>query len=214
MMQDISLHLMDVLENSAKAGAKNVRVDFAWSDARLRVRIEDDGPGLPPEIAADPTDPYRTTRRERPVGLGLAFLRQSAEATGGRLGVDSTPGKGVVVTVEFVFGGADAKPLGDLPGVLAMTTVAWPELDLRVTVHGTNLVLDMKAVKAELDGVPLDHPAVRVFVGELLEGGLSQLMAWGGQEFALENQATEAQEGRAGPAGRPAGGHTPPSVFP
>jgi len=213
-MQDIALHLLDVLENSAKAGAENVRVDFTWSDTRLRLRIEDDGPGLPPDIAADPTDPYRTTRRERPVGLGLAFLRQSVEETGGSLVVASTPGKGVDVAAEFIFGSADAKPLGDLPGVLAMTTVAWPDLNLRVTVGGGDLVLDMKAVKAELDGIPLDHPAVRAFVGELLEGGLAELMAWGGQEFDLDQQAAEAQEGRADPAGPPAGGHTPPSVFP
>jgi len=184
-MEDISLHLLDILENSAKAGAKSVCVDFSWSANRLQVRIGDDGPGLPPEIAADPTDPYRTTRRERPVGLGLSFLRQSAEETGGWVRVESVPGKGVTVTAEFAFGTVDAKPVGDLPGVLTIVAATWPDLDLKVTVR-SELVLDMQAVKAELDGVPPSHPAVRTFVAELLEGGLAELMAWAGQEFTMD----------------------------
>jgi hypothetical protein len=65
-----------------------------------------------------------------------------------------------------------------------------------------------------LDGIPLDHPAVRAFVGEQLESGLAELMSWAGEEFVLENQAVDVQEGRADPAGPPAGGDTPPSVFP
>jgi len=185
-MEDISLHLLDILENSAKAGAKNVSVDLSWSGARLQLRIADDGPGLPPGIATDPTDPYRTTRRERPVGLGLAFLRQSAEETGGSVTVSSVPGKGVTVTAEFAFGTVDAKPLGDLPGALMLAAVTWTDLDLRVTVRSQEVVLDMHAVKSELDGISPSHPAVRTFVEELLQGGLAELMTWAGQEFAMD----------------------------
>lgn len=215
-MQDISLHLLDVLENSVKAGAKAVRLDFTWSGNRLRVRLEDNGPGLPPEIAADPTDPYRTTRRERPVGLGLAFIRQTAEESGGRLTVESKTGRGVTVTAEFLFGTVDAKPLGDLPGVLATATVAWPQLDLRVTAHDGEPFLDTAALKAELNGVPQDHPAIRAFVGELLDEGLADLMAWAGEEFhlPLPNLPPHVQEGRTNPTGRPASGVPSPSVFP
>lgn len=184
-MEDISLHLLDILENSAKAGARNVGVDFSWATSRLQIRIGDDGPGLPPEIAADPTDPYRTTRRERPVGLGLAFLRQSAEETGGWVRVDSTPGKGVTVTAEFAFGTVDAKPLGDLAGVLMIAAVTWPGLDLKVTVR-SEVVLDMHGIKDELGDIPPSHPTIRTFVEELLKGGLAELMAWAGQEFTMD----------------------------
>ena len=184
-MQDISLHLLDVLENSAKAGAKAVALDFSWSGARLRVQIADNGPGLPPEIATDPTDPYRTTRTERPVGLGLSLLRQSAEQSGGSIRVESEPGEGVTVTAEFGFDSVDAKPLGDLISVLLIAAVSWPDTDLRVTTQCESDILDMKTVKGELDGIPLSHPAVRTFVVEHLREGLAELMAWAGQEFDM-----------------------------
>ncbi|MBT7299066.1 MAG: ATP-binding protein [Victivallales bacterium] len=186
MMEDISLHLLDVLENSAKAGAKTVCVDFTWArDDALQVRIADDGPGLPPEIAEDPTDPYRTTRTERPVGLGLSLLRRSAEESGGALRVQSEPGRGVTVTAEFHFGTVDARPLGDLPGVLAMSAVSWPGIDLRVSTRTTHEILDMTTVKSELAGIDPSHPAVRAFVEELLQGGLAELVTWAGQEFSM-----------------------------
>jgi hypothetical protein len=183
-LEDIALHLLDILENSAKAGAEQAEVEFSWHESCLRIRIRDNGPGLPPEIAADPTDPYRTTRTERPVGLGLSLLRQSAEESGGAIAVVSQPGQGVEVTAEFHFGTIDARPLGDLPGVLAMCALSWPELSLRVTT-GEDVILDMKLVKSELDGLPLSHPAVRTFVEELLRDGLAGLVAWAEQELEM-----------------------------
>jgi hypothetical protein len=185
-LEDISLHLLDVLENSAKAGAEGVDVDFFWQGPRLRIRIRDNGPGLPPDIAADPTDPYRTTRTERPVGLGLSLLRQSAEESGGSISVKSERGKGVEVIAEFLMDTIDARPLGDLPGVLAMCVLSWPDLDLRVTAGSDDVILDMKLVKSELDGLPLDHPAVRNFVEEQLRSGLADLVAWAKQELHMD----------------------------
>jgi anti-sigma regulatory factor (Ser/Thr protein kinase) len=182
---DISLHLLDILENSAKAGAGCVDVDFAWGDSQLRICIRDNGPGLPPEIAADPTDPYRTTRQERPVGLGLSLLRQSARESGGDVEVRSEPGKGVEVVADFLFGTIDARPLGDLPGVLALAALSWPGLDLRVTTGTGNVVLDMQLVKAELDGVEPTHPAVRAFVEEQLRDGLAELVTWAQEELDM-----------------------------
>ena len=184
-MESIALHVLDILENSAKAGAKTVAVDFAWSGATLRITIADDGPGLPPAVAEDPTDPYRTTRTERPVGLGLALLRQSAEESGGSLQVRSAPGQGVTVVAEFRLDSVDARPLGDLAGSLALWAVAWEGTDLRVSTFAGDPVLDMQAVRNELDGASASHPAVRAFVGELLQGGLAELVKWSEQEFTM-----------------------------
>jgi hypothetical protein len=65
-----------------------------------------------------------------------------------------------------------------------MCVLSWPELDLRVSTGG-DVVLDMKLVKSELDGLPLSHPAVRAFVEELLRGGLAGLVAWAEQELEM-----------------------------
>ncbi|MCK5801382.1 MAG: ATP-binding protein [Lentisphaeria bacterium] len=184
-MEDISLHVLDILENSAKAGATKVELIFGWRDAALNIGIRDNGPGLPDHVAAAPADPYTTTRTERPVGLGLALLKQSAEESGGCMTVESQPGRGVAVQVEFLFGGPDAKPLGDIIGTLSTAVLAWPGADMKVLLALGTVVLDMTIVKAETDGIPLSHPAVRGFIKEALQDGLADLLAWAEQGFNL-----------------------------
>jgi hypothetical protein len=164
---------MDVLENSAKAGATRVQVSLWWEGEVFCFEVADNGPGLPEAVAADPTDPYRTTRRERPVGLGLALLRAAAEQAGGRLEVYSEPGKGVRVTAAFPMRHVDAKPLGDLAGALLTSALGWPT-DLVVDVgRPPERILDLAEVRRELDGVSLSHPDVTAFLAGMIAAGLA-----------------------------------------
>ena len=78
-MKDLSLHILDIVENSVKAGAKTVTLEFSWHDTVFSFSISDDGPGFPKGVKEDPSDPFRTTRKERKVGLGLAMLKNSIE---------------------------------------------------------------------------------------------------------------------------------------
>ena len=75
-----------------------------WVSARAeggRVRVsgqvEDTGPGIPPEIAAQIFEPFNTGGAHRDgagAGLGLTICRQIVEAMGGAIGVSSAPGGG------------------------------------------------------------------------------------------------------------------------
>lgn len=158
-MKDISLHLLDIIENSAKGGASRVQVEFLRDGPRLEMRIRDNGPGLPSEVAADPTDPFATTRRERKAGLGLALLRMAAERTGGRVAVESAPGRGVAVTAAFDLAHIDAQPVGALDEALAAAIAAWPQLDFEVR-NGPDrrVILDTAQIKKELKGIDLSLP--------------------------------------------------------
>ena len=184
-MKDLSLHLLDVLENSVKAGARHVRVTFGWAGTVLRIVLEDDGPGLPPEIAVSPTDPFRTTRTERKVGLGLALLEQAAADGGGDLKVFSTPGRGVRLEATFDLSTVDAKPVGDLCESLTSAACAWPETALSVSTEDGNMILDMEEVSAVLDGMDPGHPAARRFVSDSLSEGLAELHGWVERVFHL-----------------------------
>ena len=178
-MKDISLHLLDILENSTKAGAGLVEVGFEWEKHWLTVRIADNGPGFPDSVRDDPTDPFKTTRKERPVGLGLALLKEAAEQTGGSLAVEGPHGKGVRIEARFDIAHLDAKPLGDLAGVLAASLAAWPGMDLVVKV-GTerDMVLDTRLVRKELDGVPFGNTKVQAWLSEEIRHGLNGLTHW------------------------------------
>lgn len=66
------------------------------TQARLPLQIEviDDGPGLPPDIAADVFEPF-VSGRENGTGLGLALVSKLIGDIGGWISVDSVPGRTV-----------------------------------------------------------------------------------------------------------------------
>ncbi len=66
------------------------------------LEVEDDGPGMPPAVAARVFDPFFTTKTEgKGAGLGLSVAYGIAAAHGGSLAVRSDPGKRTVFTVRL-----------------------------------------------------------------------------------------------------------------
>ncbi|MCX6364812.1 MAG: ATP-binding protein [Actinobacteria bacterium] len=115
-MHDLSLFLLDIIENSVRAGATRIRVGVAADRAAdsLEITVEDDGPGLP-VTPREALDPFYTTKKGKKTGLGLSLFRQAAEAAGGGLSVGrSTDLGGVAVRAWMGLGNVDRPPLGDV----------------------------------------------------------------------------------------------------
>jgi two-component system nitrogen regulation sensor histidine kinase GlnL len=70
------------------------RKDGTGSALPLQVKIIDDGPGIPPDIAADIFEPF-VSGRENGTGLGLALVSKIIGDHGGWIGVESQPGRTV-----------------------------------------------------------------------------------------------------------------------
>ncbi len=181
-MKTLTLHLFDVLENSAKAGATAVRIDFTAEGSTLHIELEDDGPGFPPHLLTNPADPYATTRTERPVGLGLALLRQAAEETDGTFRATNSKNGGAHLEMCVVMAHWDARPLGDPAGLILETAVAWPHLMLTVAVQveeGSRVqAFNAVRVAEALDGLPLSHPSVHSILQADLEASFAPLIKW------------------------------------
>lgn len=129
-MEDLSLHILDVVQNAVRAGARTIRIrlrEDRRSD-RLTLSIRDDGRGMDAETARRATDPFFTTKGGKRVGLGLPFLAQAAEETGGRLSVRSAEGRGTAVRAVFRPSHPDMKPQGDVVETLAALVTAHPEI--------------------------------------------------------------------------------------
>lgn len=131
-MKELSLHLLDLIENSVAAGACHIDIILEEDPNadRLRLTIRDDGRGMPMELASSATDAFTTTRSARKVGMGLALLAAAAEQARGCFSLSSTPGRGTKVTVEFQLSHIDRAPLGRLDETLATAAVLHPDLDL------------------------------------------------------------------------------------
>jgi signal transduction histidine kinase len=155
-MEDLSGHLLDIVENAVRVGAKCVWVELEQDpDAdRIRLCIRDDGPGI--ALEGDPADPFVTTKREKAVGLGLSFLRQAALEAGGRFEIKTEPGKGTAVEAVFRASHPDCKPLGDLIGTLRALFAVFPEISFHVTLSlgGRRMEVDTEELRARLNGQP------------------------------------------------------------
>ena len=100
-MNNLSFHITDITANSIRANASEIGLSVEEQDTRIVIRITDNGSGMDAETARRVTNPFYTTRTTRKVGLGLPFLIQNAEQTGGSVTLTSEPGKGTEVRASF-----------------------------------------------------------------------------------------------------------------
>jgi signal transduction histidine kinase len=131
-MEDISLHILDIAENSLKAGATRISIAIE-DDAKSRILkliIEDNGCGMDGETSKEALSPFYSTKRTTSFGLGLPLLKQAAQDTGGDLVLESQPGKGTKVTAVFKSDHIDMKPLGDLKTTLITLQMSHPEVEI------------------------------------------------------------------------------------
>jgi signal transduction histidine kinase len=131
-MEDISLHVLDIAENSIRANARNVNIVMIEDKKNdlLTLKIEDDGEGMDEEIKAHALSPFFTTKKGKRVGFGLAFLSHSAEEAEGAMKVESEPGKGTKITATFKLGHVDRKPIGKMNETIRCLKITHPEINI------------------------------------------------------------------------------------
>ncbi len=134
-VRDLSLHILDMIENSLRAGASIIAISFEADDAKdiLKIIVEDNGRGLsvPPEAAMDP---FYTTKSGKKTGLGLALWKGAAERAGGHVVINRSQLGGVAVTAVMGLSHIDRSPLGDLAETIGAVVCTNPEVDFRVAV--------------------------------------------------------------------------------
>jgi len=135
MLEELSLHLLDMAMNSLAAGARCVQIAVLESAKRnwLIVRVRDDGHGM------DAATLERVLRghsgkqsRKKKIGLGLALLRQTSEMCGGHFHVRSAPGRGTAVAASMRYHHVDRPPLGDLQATMLALCAANPAVDVQL----------------------------------------------------------------------------------
>lgn len=180
-MKDLSMHIMDILQNSTRAKAKNITLEVVenHNNDTLTLVFKDDGCGMDAKMVENVVNPFFTTRTTRKVGLGLPLLKQNAEMTGGSLAIKSQVGVGTVVTAIFGYSHIDRPPMGDLPGTLVLTIAAYPDIHFlfhfvrKKTDADTDYILDTDELYEALDGVSLQEPEVMAYIKEMIEENIA-----------------------------------------
>jgi anti-sigma regulatory factor (Ser/Thr protein kinase) len=174
MMPEIALNILDIAENSVRAGASliEITVSVQFQEDTLTVVITDNGCGMTQEEKEMVQDPFYTTRTTRKVGLGVPFFKQAAESTGGSFRIDSEKGKGTAVTAVFGLSHIDRMPLGDISASVYTLIVFHEKIDFRYTyICGEkSFVLETREMRAMLgEEISFSEPEVSAFIKEYLE---------------------------------------------
>ena len=130
-MEDLSLHILDVVENSIRAQAKRVEISVVEDKEKdlLALEIKDDGKGMDSWTQSRAAQPFFTTKEGKRIGMGLALLAQATKEANGRFEISSTPGVGTRIKATFLYSHPDRKPLGDIPATLETLIAGNPGVD-------------------------------------------------------------------------------------
>lgn len=171
-MRDLSLHILDLAQNSVRAEAKTVGLSVLLDEEGiLSIIIEDDGKGMSVELLARVQSPFATTRTTRKVGLGIPMMAENCRLAGGGLSLESTPGQGTRLIATLNTASIDCLPLGDLAGTvttLATANPERPEFTLHCRSPKGEMRFDTREIKAALQGVSLSEPEIAAWMQQSL----------------------------------------------
>ncbi|MCX7885956.1 MAG: ATP-binding protein [Verrucomicrobiae bacterium] len=136
MLEELSLHILDIAMNSLAANATRIEIGI-WESRRrdrLVLCVRDNGAGMDPGTVRRVLKQRISTKpaRRKKIGLGLALLRQAAEMCDGRFRLQSRPGHGTTVTASMRLSHVDRPPLGDLNATVLALCAANPAADVRL----------------------------------------------------------------------------------
>lgn len=176
-MKELSLNILDIAENSLKAGATLVEILLTEKNNILNIVINDNGCGMSQETLLNVTNPFYTTRTTRKVGLGIPFFKEAAEQTGGSFEIASVQREvdpdncGTRVTAVFKTDSIDFTPIGDIVSTLTTLVHGSPDVDFVFLYHNDKgeASLDTRQMREVLGDIPLNSPEILEFIRTNLE---------------------------------------------
>ncbi len=178
-MEELALHILDLVTNSIEAGCTRViiGVDEDIHSDSLTITVEDNGRGMDRDLLTRVTDPFATTRTTRRVGLGIPLLAEAAGICDGGVTIDSRKGRGTRVIARFRYSHIDRMPLGDMPATL--TAILGGNPGLRViyehSVNERRFTLDSEEIQSKLGDVPVSDPMVLTWLRGYLKQSLDEI---------------------------------------
>lgn len=178
-MREIALHILDICQNSITANATNIQITLNIDEEKdkLQIIIWDNGCGMGEEFLKKVTNPFTTTRTTRKIGLGIPLFKAGCEACNGSFKITSVKNQGTKVKAEYRLSHIDRPPLGELAETIHTIITVNPEIniDFSCSVGKKVFILKTKVLKETLQGLPLNHNDVSIWLLGFLQDGLKEL---------------------------------------
>lgn len=163
-MEDLSLHIMDIVENSVRAEAVEISVSLEVStrEDTLSLIIRDNGKGMDEEALRRCRDPFFTTKECKKTGMGISMVQQSAAEAGGTFSIFSQKNEGTKIMATFQYSHLDRKPVGDMAKTFYVLIAAFPLVDFDFVCKKDGMDFEIKTgeIKKELGDIPISAPDV------------------------------------------------------
>ncbi|TRX64296.1 sensor histidine kinase [Carboxylicivirga sp. M1479] len=176
-MKDLSMHIMDIVQNSVRAKASNVELNIQLDSQWLEIKVVDDGTGMDADTLEKVTDPFYTSRTTRKVGLGIPLIKQNAELTNGEMILKSILGKGTTLIAKFGLKHWDRPPIGNLSSTVAMMMTGNDGVNLQFSLKrgADEFAISTNEVKEVMGDVDIRMPQVTSFLKEMIEENIKEL---------------------------------------
>ncbi len=176
-MREISLHIMDIAQNSISAGAKNIYIEVYENinENILKITIIDDGKGIDSDILDNVTDPFVTSRKTRKVGLGLSLFEAACKRCDGGLSVKSKLGEGTEVTAILKYDHIDRAPIGRISDTI-VSLILSGDIDIKYKhrVNDKIFEFDTKEIKKTV-GDDIKEPEILRWIKEYIDEGIKNI---------------------------------------
>jgi anti-sigma regulatory factor (Ser/Thr protein kinase) len=178
-MIELAHHILDIAENSIRAGAKLIIISVIEDSLKdlLTIEISDDGCGMKEQEIKKVLDPFYTTKTVRRVGLGLPLLADAARMANGKFSLKSKEGKGTKVVGCFRLSHIDRQPMGNIASTMVSLIAGNSAIDF-IYNHRHNdwrFDLDTRQIRNEIKDVPINHPQIIKYIRGIIEEGLQDI---------------------------------------
>ncbi|HOQ42343.1 MAG TPA: ATP-binding protein [Smithellaceae bacterium] len=178
-MLTLSDHILDITENSIRAGAKliEISVDEDYENNLLTIEIKDDGHGMDQNTVQKVLDPFYTTKTVRRIGLGLPLLKDAAERSGGTFQINSQENQGTTVKATFGLRHLDRQPLGAIINIMVILIISNSDIDFfyKHRHNDRRFEMDTREIRKEIEDVPINHPQIIKYIRGTMEEGLREI---------------------------------------
>ncbi len=176
-MKELSLHILDIVQNSIKAGASKIEIhiDEDTNKNKLSISIKDNGCGMSEEFLKKVRDPFTTTRTTRKMGMGISLFEAAAVQCGGAMDIKSEVGVGTTLSVWFEHDNIDRAPIGDMASTMVTIVSGSPEIEFvyKHTYNGKSFAFETEQIREILGDVPLDTAEVLAWIDGFVREGVS-----------------------------------------
>ena len=175
-MQDLAMHILELLMNSIHATSFNIYLTIKNSikENLIEIILIDDGKGMDEKTLNNVTSPFSTSRTTRKIGLGVAFMKALCDQCNGTLVITSEINKGTKIIAKIQKNHWDVPPLGNLGEMMMYAIGANENIDYQFSYIDDKHQFDFNTnqIKEEITPVKIIEPDILIWIKEYINQGI------------------------------------------